>query len=585
MELKNYFAQDALGNALPGATVHVYEPGTTTHVSGLEDAAGAPLANPFLADADALIQFAAPDGLYDLRVISGPRDYTIRVQANDSRTTINHAATSAVLRAQLSKGAGYLVEAPAGSPQAFASFFKTGNTDLAKAGQSVPPFIYDTAGTEYVERRPISHQHIPQLSLDNTPKILVESPTTAGEHLIILRKREIGYLVVQLRNNLTTTASSLATSGSDTTMRRVTGVLDAVSALVGQLDSFTTVGNWITASLGQVAPEVPAFTGSSTYNYRRSTDTDATLTFTVAPYKGFISLAFLCGTTSNANATVTVDGVAHTVNLNNGFDVIRYFRFPAWKASVTVEIKNTGAGFRVNYLGRDFSTLDKWEGAPANNFGYYRNSANADYLTNNSENDYVIREFNSNIYGGGYHGGEASISDTYQVDGVTVVPSATPVVGSKLSLQSACSIDWTPAGTPVVAAIRKRYDFIQGGYYSSVGIDADMVCSELYAALFGANEAFDLVDAPLRANLAVDVANNERLLVGRTSKIVLRHPGTGQTITADYTVSQDDTASQYGGQFIWRVDGSYDKLYNAVAHAGRYVMTGNYSCTRYEFNR
>lgn len=89
MELKNYFAQDALGNALPGATVHVYEPGTTTPVTGLQDAAGAPLANPFLADADALIQFAAPDGLYDLRVISGPRDYTIRVQCYDQTELAN----------------------------------------------------------------------------------------------------------------------------------------------------------------------------------------------------------------------------------------------------------------------------------------------------------------------------------------------------------------------------------------------------------------------------------------------------------------------------------------------------------------
>lgn len=82
MELKNYFAQDSHGNILGGANCYLYEPGTETLATGLQDAAGAPLANPFTAGPNGLVQFAAPNGVYDLRVESGARDYRIRVQCN-----------------------------------------------------------------------------------------------------------------------------------------------------------------------------------------------------------------------------------------------------------------------------------------------------------------------------------------------------------------------------------------------------------------------------------------------------------------------------------------------------------------------
>lgn len=95
MELKSFFAQDAEGNSLPGATCYLYEPGTSTLASGLQTAAGAALANPFLADADALIQFRAPDGEYDLRVTSGARDYRLRVQCVDLAAAIARAEDAA----------------------------------------------------------------------------------------------------------------------------------------------------------------------------------------------------------------------------------------------------------------------------------------------------------------------------------------------------------------------------------------------------------------------------------------------------------------------------------------------------------
>lgn len=83
MELKNFFAQDDQGNALPGAACYVYQRGTESPVVGLQKANGVSLLNPFKADEGGRIQFAAPNGLYDLRVVHGARDYRIPVQLND----------------------------------------------------------------------------------------------------------------------------------------------------------------------------------------------------------------------------------------------------------------------------------------------------------------------------------------------------------------------------------------------------------------------------------------------------------------------------------------------------------------------
>lgn len=88
MELKNFFAQDDVGNILSEATCYVYVRGTESLVTGLQNANGVALVNPFTANQQGLIQFAAPNGLYDLRVVKGNRDNRIRVQCNDVTDTL-----------------------------------------------------------------------------------------------------------------------------------------------------------------------------------------------------------------------------------------------------------------------------------------------------------------------------------------------------------------------------------------------------------------------------------------------------------------------------------------------------------------
>lgn len=83
METKNYFSTDAAGNIIPGAQVYVNLPGTSSPAPGITNINGAPLANPFTAASSGLVQFKAPDGEYDLRVVGGGREFTIRIQCFD----------------------------------------------------------------------------------------------------------------------------------------------------------------------------------------------------------------------------------------------------------------------------------------------------------------------------------------------------------------------------------------------------------------------------------------------------------------------------------------------------------------------
>ncbi len=95
LELKNFFAQDDQGNALGGATCYLYLRGTESLVSGLQGPTGVALPNPFLADENGLIQFAAPNGLYDIRVVNIDRDYRISIQCTDLDDSILEAAAEA----------------------------------------------------------------------------------------------------------------------------------------------------------------------------------------------------------------------------------------------------------------------------------------------------------------------------------------------------------------------------------------------------------------------------------------------------------------------------------------------------------
>lgn len=130
MELKSFFAQDVQGNVIPSPTVYLYQPGTTTAVDGLQDAAGGALTNPFTGSETGQIQVAAPGGDYDMRIVSGLRDYTMRVRFIDVTMVASAEAqvTAATAQAQLANE--YAGNAAGSAAQALAIY---GNTAAQQA--------------------------------------------------------------------------------------------------------------------------------------------------------------------------------------------------------------------------------------------------------------------------------------------------------------------------------------------------------------------------------------------------------------------------------------------------------------------
>lgn len=116
MELKNFYAQDVNGNIVPGAACTVYLEDRVTLATGLKDAAGAALTNPFTADVNGLAQFAAPNGKYYFRCVAGLLDSQIAVQFADPSeiypliTQAQAAATSASADAATASAAAALIQ-------------------------------------------------------------------------------------------------------------------------------------------------------------------------------------------------------------------------------------------------------------------------------------------------------------------------------------------------------------------------------------------------------------------------------------------------------------------------------------------
>lgn len=104
MELKNFFAQDDAGNILSEATCYVYVRGTESLVPVLKKANGVALANPFTTDQNGFAEFGAPNGLYDVRVTKGARNFRIRMQFSDVAETVVTVEAAAV-RAEIARDA------------------------------------------------------------------------------------------------------------------------------------------------------------------------------------------------------------------------------------------------------------------------------------------------------------------------------------------------------------------------------------------------------------------------------------------------------------------------------------------------
>jgi hypothetical protein len=256
---------------------------------------------------------------------------------------------------------------------------------------------------------------------------------------------------------------------------------------------------------------------------------------------------------------------------------------------ITVRVTHTGTGgTALGVIGVNFYELKDWNGDDYDSFAYYRHDEMfSEYLTQSSSNDTVIQEFNSQIYGVAYHGGETNLVHDWYVDGLLVNPPPPPegspegtiggfIVGKRIELHTSADVDWGSVNGGSVS-ITAKWEFGLGTVNHTARYKGNnLEVRELYAHMFGTHQSFSEIIYPDYVNLATK-PDNSRNNVGRTNKIVLRNPTTGQTYTGELTLYEREQ-NRYGGVHVWKKVGQYHKVYYGPVLGGRYKLE-DFTCS------
>lgn len=423
--------------------------------------------------------------------------------------------------------------------------------------------------------------------IDKLPKLIWKDSNNVD--YVFLEKASRGYLLAGFRNNSTTSSDSLATGSSDITRRRLSTLQDTVwvGTYVKTPASMSGAG-WASSNLsaGTVFGNlIPSNNSGRPLSIWSTSGAGQNITYNCVPHKGYITLAVYSGLASCPVATVAING-GTPINIDTnaaGLNTIKIFKIPvpsvSSEESVSVVITHAGAGGdALNIIGVNFFELKDWEGHDYDNFAYYRNTvAYAEYLTTQSANDLVIQEFNSQIYGVSYHGGETAITDTWTLDDVNLALGLdTFSVGKSLRLLTKANVNWASVGGGSLS-IEAKYDFGLGSVSHTAQLKGtNLEVREIYCHMMGLNEAFSEVLYPGYFNLAA-APNGSRSNLGRTDKVIVRHPITGQEYSCQLTLFEREQ-NRYGGVHFWKSVGSYNKLYYGPVLGGRKVIT-DFSCT------
>lgn len=477
----------------------------------------------------------------------------------------------------------------------FPSFTVANGTDcqgcfLIGSNTEITGRLINYADTDGISIRTFNQDdycYSPTPASDLTPKILFK--VSATDDAVILQKKTRGYLLSIFRINSTTNTDSLAVTTSDANRRRMATVQDVVWAAAYKYSSSATSGTWTESTLSAASisntnliPE--AVTSGQALKYWRTTVQNSYIEFQAKPKNGLISVMLLAGTTGDTNVNITVNGTTYNVSAAAAVaNTFKLFTFPVLSLSdadnVTIRVTKVGVSpTGVNVVGVNFFELKEWTGTENDTFTYYRNpSVYAEYLTQSSSNDAVIKEYNSGIYGVAYHGGETNIvSDWYSGGTLLSIPTVgNYVLSNRIELRTSADVSWASVGGGSVN-VASRWQFGNGQISHQCMFTGNVIVSEIYNHMFGANEAFTSIIYPIKADLSV-LATGTRVSLGRGNRVILENPTTKQRYIAEYT--QDGVQqNQYGGAHVWKVVGSYHKLYAGKCLGGKMTIT-NYTLT------
>lgn len=423
----------------------------------------------------------------------------------------------------------------------------------------------------------------PTVRADSTPKLFYR--VNANYYQAMVSRKDKGYILVDLKNNVTTPTDSLATTSNDITSFRVTTVAHALDALVAYKTANASTGTWNSVNLITGIDE--AFNAGTEYQYVQGQSGSAGIYYEMqveVPSDGFLNVAFLKSASSSTDVTITVDGVA----IDSNFDLsaasavvnVRKYTVDPGTRLVRV-IKNVSAGL-VNLIGCNFSKLkDARTDLSIDSWGYYRHTTNYnDYITSTSANDYAVRDKDADLFGGSFHGGESGITTNFKLDGSDPsLADGEVAIGNKLSFDQVFTLDFSGSGGATLSAW-SRHTFFNGGYALEFTMDGAIRSESFFTTLYGVDESFDKLYAPQIVDLSIE-ADLSRQYLGRQNRVVYG-TSTGQYLSITHSeYTNEDT--EKGGAYVYKVIGQYHKYYYAISDRGDRDLTDIHNVSLFEF--
>lgn len=309
LELKNFFVQDDQGNKLPGATCYLYQRGTENQAIGLQKANGVALQNPFISDDNGLVQFAAPNGLYDLRTTTSNRDFRIQLQFNDVAEDLQ-AANTAADRAENARDVAQLS----------ASIYPTVDLGLAATGFGGYFKVLSPQSSEYLilyrndDGIPVELKRYPSADAVDAVSSLVKSVGSQGteSEYLHLRDEEGGQIALLTDKRLETVGFTVSSSDSESFIGDAEGGAifhtDERGTIVGHLEVLVTdaPGFFVVDNDGAVLNDLgsPLLENTSQDSF-------------VNPLEGNLLFNPLIVTGDNADSFIHVEGILPRRELGN----------------------------------------------------------------------------------------------------------------------------------------------------------------------------------------------------------------------------------------------------------------------------
>lgn len=406
---------------------------------------------------------------------------------------------------------------------------------------------------------------------------------------VYVPKKSKGYVMIEMRNNVTTGSDSLAAGNGEINTHRVVAVTNCVDVLVGYKTSASSTGTWTTPFL--ITGIAEAVNGGIQYTYLQGAAGTAGIYYEmsiVVPSDGYFNVGFLCAAAACPDVSVWVDGVVIDANFSTvaASAIVEVRQYKARPGTRVIRVvKNVVTGL-LNLLGCNFSKLATARNdVSISHSGYYRNSDNyKDYINSTSANGYALRDKLAAVWGGEYHGGESAIVERFLIDGtLSALAVAQVAVCKSLSIRAEFNIDFVPRGGSLLK-MRKSHDFCIGGYTHSLSVLGPMRMESAFTTLVGVNPNFDRVLSPVMVDLSA-LADSTRHYFGRQNQVVYGCGTTDQRLSITHsTFTEED--SEKGGAYIYKNlnPGNYHKYYYGAVDRGDRTFLDLYAINVIEFD-